>query len=212
MSASEHILLESDVREVPDALAARKVHASIRLRSRLRRRALQLEIIDYYYLSVRAWRSRVPQASYVLDLRFADATPRLSRHVAWRSMAAALFLLAAAAAISDRLVPCLIVMGSAALAALTCAFRTHETVTIYSANGGAKLMEFTAGLGTLRALRLFMTKLAAHTRLASAARRRSRSEHLRDEMREHFRLKEIGTLSVDEYEAAKVRILGQHAH
>ena len=44
-----------------------------------------------------------------------------------------------------------------------------------------------------------------------AARRRSRAAHLRDEMREHFRLKEIGTLSVEEYEAAKVRILHQHA-
>jgi hypothetical protein len=29
-------------------------------------------------------------------------------------------------------------------------------------------------------------------------------------MREHFRLKEIGSLSMEEYEAAKARILGQH--
>jgi hypothetical protein len=27
-----------------------------------------------------------------------------------------------------------------------------------------------------------------------------------------FRLKEIGLLSMDEYEAAKARILGQHGH
>jgi hypothetical protein len=103
-------------------------------------------------------------------------------------------------------------MGLGALAVLTCACRTHETVTVYSASGGAKLMEFTGGLGTLRALRLFLARLAAHTRLATAARRRSRAQHLRDEMREHFRLKEIGLLSMDEYEAAKARILGQHGH
>jgi hypothetical protein len=225
MSATEHILLESDDREVPDPRAPRKVHARIGLKSRLRRRALQLEIIDYYYLSVRSWRSRAPLTAYVLDLRFVDETPRLARHIAWRWMAAALFLIALAAAIAawlgpfssgtrphDWLVPCLTAMGLGTLAVVTCAYRTHETVTVYSANGRAKLMEFTGGLGTLRALRLFLAKLAAHIRLATAARRRSRSEHLRDEMREHFRLKEIGLLSMDEYEAAKARILGQHGH
>ena len=110
----------------------------------------------------------------------------------------------------DWLVPCLTALGAAAIALLTCAYRTHETIALYSNTGGAKLMEFTGGLGTVRALRPFMTKLAAHTRLATQARRASRSEHLRDEMREHFRLKEIGLLSTEEYEAAKTRILGQH--
>ena len=38
-----------------------------------------------------------------------------------------------------------------------------------------------------------------------------RAERLRDEMREHFRLKEAGVLSQEQYEASKARILGQHA-
>jgi hypothetical protein len=38
-----------------------------------------------------------------------------------------------------------------------------------------------------------------------------RSEHLRDEMREHFRLRESGVLSVEEYEASKARILAEHS-
>ena len=48
-------------------------------------------------------------------------------------------------------------------------------------------------------------------RLASAARRRTKAEHLGDEMREHLRLKEIGLLSAEEYETAKVRILDHHS-
>lgn len=223
MSTTEHILLESDVREVPDLRAARKVHARIGLRSRLRRRVLQLEIFDYYYISVRSWRSRSLVAEYVLDLRFVDGIPGLSRHIAWRSMGAALSLIAVASGIAARIgssashwwqhdwLPlCIAVMASGALAALACVYRTTETVTLYSAHGRAKLLQFTGGLGTFRAVRLFMAKLAAHTRLATAARRASKTEHLRDEMREHFRFKEIGLLSTDEYEAAKVRILGQH--
>jgi hypothetical protein len=96
-------------------------------------------------------------------------------------------------------------------AALTCAYRTSETISLHSAHGHATCLEYTGGIGTLRAARIFLTKLAAHTRLAMRARRHSKAAHLRDEMREHFRLKEIGTLSLEDYEAAKARILDQHA-
>jgi len=51
----------------------------------------------------------------------------------------------------------------------------------------------------------------AHIRLAAAARRHTKAEHLRDEMREHQRLRELGVLSVGDYEVSKARILGQHA-
>src|SRR5215468_10195466 len=87
---TEHILLESDHREVPDLRAARKVHARIEFRSLLRRRFVQLEIIDYYYLGVRS-RSRSASLEYVLDLRFVDM-PRVSRHISWRWIAASLLL------------------------------------------------------------------------------------------------------------------------
>jgi hypothetical protein len=59
-------------------------------------------------------------------------------------------------------------------------------------------------------VRPFTQKLAAHIRIAIAARRSSRVEHLRDEMREHFRLKEAGVLPNEEYEACKRRILAKH--
>src|SRR5437879_13673444 len=47
MQTSEHILLESDEREVPALGSARKTHAQVEVTSRLRRCVLQLEIIDY---------------------------------------------------------------------------------------------------------------------------------------------------------------------
>src|ERR1700745_2456363 len=93
MPTTEHILLESDVREIPDLQSARKVHARVELRSRLRRRVLQLEIIDYYYLSVHL-RSLATELEYVLDLRFVDTPLRFARRVAWRCMTPSLVLLA----------------------------------------------------------------------------------------------------------------------
>jgi hypothetical protein len=61
----------------------------------------------------------------------------------------------------------------------------------------------------LRAIRTFLPRLEAHLRIAGA-RRRAGADHLRDEMREHFRLKEAGALTEAEYEAAKKKILATH--
>jgi len=218
--ASEHILLESDERKVPHPRCSRRVHARIELQSRLRRGTLQLELIDYYYLVVRTYRARSVAAEYTLDLRFADSTLALSKHFASRWFIAALalgvlagaiaFRIASSAAPSEWLVACSIVAAMAIAAAVVCAYRTTQTVAMYSAHGRAKLFEFTSGFGAQKGFRLFTNKLAAHIKLAIAARRPVRSEHLRDEMREHFRLRESGVLSLEEYEASKARILAEH--
>jgi len=47
-------------------------------------------------------------------------------------------------------------------------------------------------------------------RLAAAARLSTRAEHLRDELREHYRLKEAGVLAGETYDTSKARILAQH--
>ena len=220
MTVTEHILLETDLRQVPELRDARKSHGRIVLRSRLRRRVLHLEIIDYYYLSVRS-HTHARALEFSLDLRFARA-PQLSRHVAWRWMAASLALIVVPAAIAmairtsawwrkEWLPVSLAVAALWAGTTFVCLYRTTETIRLISTCGAARLLEFTAGPGTFRALRPFVAKLMAHLRLASAARRPTKAEHLRDEMREHQRLRELGVLSVSDYEASKARILGQHA-
>jgi hypothetical protein len=220
---TEHILLESDVREIPALRAARKVHAQIELRSRLRRRVLELRLIDYYYLAVQS-RSRSAKLEYVLDLRFVDSPPLLSRHTAWRWITASLVLLALVVAMAghmgsaatpwwkhDWLRWCAAVTALWAVVTFIAAYRTTETVRLLSTHGRAMTLDFTGGVGTFRVARRFLAQLAAHLRLASAARRPTKAEHLRDEMREHQRLRDIGVLNPDEYEASKVRILAAHS-
>jgi hypothetical protein len=97
-----------------------------------------------------------------------------------------------------------------AIATLVGMYKTTETIRLISINGAATLLDFTAGLGTFRRKRRFLPKLLAHVRAAYGARRRTKAEHLRDEMREHQRLKDIGVLSADDYQASQARILGQH--
>src|SRR5262245_49766661 len=223
MQATEHILLESDERNVPELRSARKVHARLHVRSRLRRRATELALIDYYYLSVRSWRPGRPVAQYVLDLRFADPKLRLARRVAWRWMIATAVLATLAVGVAswirassvpfwqhDWLAVLGILSGLAVGAWLVAMYRTTKTLAIFSVNGQARLLVLTGGVGSFRAIRRFTRTLAAHVKTAMVARRRTRGEHLRDEMREHLRLREAGALSQQEYETSKRRILARH--
>jgi hypothetical protein len=220
LSEAEHILLESDFREVPDPNAPRKVHARIAFRNRLRWRSMQLEIFDYYYLSVSS-QSRSTRLEYVLDLRFVGV-PQVSRHISWRWITASLILMSLAYGIlqfghlatpwwqRDRLAGYAALTAAWVVATLVAIYRTTGTVRLFSTGGAAKLLEYTGGLGTLRDMRRFMAKVAAHVRLAAAARRSTRAKHLRDELREHARLKDLGVLGEADYELAKACILGKH--
>jgi hypothetical protein len=221
MQTGEHILLESEAREVPDPRYSRRLHGRIDVHSRLRRKSLQLELIEYYYLVVRLYRSHSLSAEYVLDLRFVDSSLEFSRRIASRWILTTLALVALATGIAlriqsapvpnDWLLACVVVCGMTIGAALVCLYRTTETVELYSSHGRARLLTFTSGIGAVRALKPFRAKIAAHIRLATAARRPLKWQHLRDEMREHFRLRETGVLSEDEYERSKGHILSGHS-
>ena len=184
---------------------------------------MRLEIIDYYYLSVRS-QTRSAKLEYVLDLRFVDV-PQVSRHISWRWIAASLLLTSLAYGVmqlgpsvlpwSQRnwLIVCAAVIGAWAVTTVGALYRTTETVSLFSIDGAARLLEYTGGFGTLRGngRRRFMAKIAAHVQLAVAARRVTKAAHLRDAMREHFRLRELGVLAEPAYESAKARILGTHS-
>ena len=224
MHAAEHILLESDERDVPELRSARKVHARLHVVNRLRRRSVELALIDYCYLSVQTQRLGRPVARYVLDLRFVDSTLRLSRHVAWRWMIATTVLATLAVGVASWIrasssawwqhdwLPVLgTLAGLAVGAALVTLYRTTKTLTVFSVCGQAKLLEVTGGVGSFQSIRRFSRSLAAHVQIATARRRATRAAHLRDEMREHTRLHLAGVLSGQEYETSKRRILARHA-
>ena len=224
MQAAEHIVLESDEREIPQLRSRRREHASVQCRSRLLRRSVRLSIIDYYYLGVRRAQHPAAPLEYVLDLRFIDPSFALQRRIPWQWIWTAVVLTAAAAvtcvlwyaaemALRERHVAalaCAALLAGTALACLQVAARLVETVTLYSLHGRAAVLEYRGGAGTLRRVRPFLRKLAAHVQLAAAARRASMAENLRDELREHYRLKEAGVLAVETYDACKMRILARH--
>jgi hypothetical protein len=72
------------------------------------------------------------------------------------------------------------------------------------------LVEVTGGIGSTRQGKQFFVELIKSINAAKIERSQPRPQFLRDVMREHHRLRELGVLSEREYEQSKARILAQH--
>ncbi len=88
--------------------------------------------------------------------------------------------------------------------------RTVESLEFISAHGGATLVSVAGGIGSARSGKRFFIELIKSINAAKSSRRQERPQLLRDEMREHHRLRELGVLSEEQYEQSKTRILASH--
>jgi hypothetical protein len=88
--------------------------------------------------------------------------------------------------------------------------RTVESLEFVSMHGGATLISAVGGIGSARTGKRFFVELIKNINAAKAARPQERPQLLRDEMREHHRLRELGVLSEQQYEQSKARILASH--
>jgi hypothetical protein len=99
---------------------------------------------------------------------------------------------------------------AAAGATLMFLRRTVESLEFVSMHGGATLVSVMGGIGSARAGKRFFIELIKSINAAKAARPQDRPQFLRDEMREHHRLRELGVISQEQYEQGKARILASH--
>jgi hypothetical protein len=219
-----HIEAEPEAAPVPVKSPRRKVRTTYALRSRLRGCETEVSILEDHYVSVRSARHGVLK-SYDFDLRFASPKPLLSRHVSWFWLVLALSLAALGGGaiwiLTSRSEASALVANPAFLTApvtLVAAFgaglmflrRTTESLEFVSLHGGATLLSVVGGIGSARAGKKFFIELIKNINAAKAARPQARQQLLRDEMREHHRLRELGALSEEQYEASKARILAAH--
>ena len=71
-------------------------------------------------------------------------------------------------------------------------------------------MRITGGIGSAKAGREFFVELIKSISAAKTVRPQAKQQFLRDEMREHHRLRELRVLTEQEYESSKARILAAH--
>jgi len=198
--------------------------ASYILRSTLRGCSTEVRILQDHFLAVQCERPRQPPKKFTFDLRFANPRPVRVRNVAWLCLGAAIvaclataaaFTWASLAAATLWSHPGFIGGAIGACTALTLLYlflrRTTESLQFTSVHGNAVLIDLVGGIGAARDGKQFVVELIKNIAAAKLARPQPPAQFLRDEMREHHRLRELNVLTQEEYEASKARILAAHS-
>ena len=224
IARGEHIHIEAE----PGSVAAatphrlRKVRTSYVLKSRLRGCETEVSILEDHYVTVRTVRPDAHARKYEFDLRFANPKPLRVRSISWfwLTLAGSMIALAAGglwATWTDAgrwsnaiFLTALVTLFASGGALIMFLRRTVESLEFISMHGGATLVSVVGGIGSARAGKRFFIDLIKSINAAKAARPQDRPQFLRDEMREHHRLRELGVLTDLQYEQSKARILSSH--
>jgi hypothetical protein len=226
MAQTEHISLaaaaDADTSPAPQQYS--RILATFTLSSRFRGLHTELSLRQNHLLQVNALRPGSQPQSYSVDLRFVSPKPILDRNVAWLWVADSFVLLvlaglelsralgAEAATFGNR--AWYIGIGAALAAFITtlwCVRSTTESLRFVSANGNVTVVKVCGGIGSAKTGKKFFVQLIRAIHEAQLTAPDHRRHHLRDEMREHHRLRELGALSQQQYAAAKARILMAHS-
>ena len=224
IARGEHIHIEAEPGSVaaPTPHRLRKVRTSYVLKSRLRGCETEVSILEDHYVTVRTVRPDAHARKYEFDLRFANPKPLRVRSISWfwLTLASSMIALAAGglwATWTDAgrwsnaiFLTALVTLFASGGALIMFLRRTVESLEFISMHGGATLVSVVGGIGSARAGKRFFIDLIKSINAAKAARPQDRPQFLRDEMREHHRLRELGVLTDLQYEQSKARILSSH--
>ena len=224
IARAEHIHIEAEPGTVaaPAPSRRRKVRSTYVLKSRLRGCETEVSILEDHFAAVRTVRPDAQERKYEVDLRFANPKPLLVRTISWfwLSLAACMVLLAAGGLLatwtdagrwsSPIFLAALVLLLASAGATILFLRRTVESLEFVSMHGGATLISAVGGIGSARTGKRFFVELIKSINAAKAERRQERPQLLRDEMREHHRLRELGVLSEQQYQQSQARILASH--
>jgi len=182
----------------------------------------QLSILEGHYLGVHHVRPDGRACQYQFDLRFADPTAVRVRQLAWGWLVAAAVLAAfgvgalesawpGGGSVSGRGIIDGALATFASILALYVAYRrTTESMELRCTEEDAALVSVTGAIGSARRHRQAFVEFTKYIDAARLARPQPRQQFLRDEMREHYRLRQVGVVGDQEHEASKVKILAAH--
>lgn len=202
----EHVFFTSDDLEevVPNTFSAELVQPGVGLR---------LRIFNGTYLAVESWRGR---GEYWLNLAFLDPAPERRVHPLARGFVAAPAVLGAVLLIVTFLLgPAWWKVAAAVITLLLLAvgyamYRSCEKLVFRTRYGRMPVLRISRHQPDRVRLSAFLARLERAIGTAVAERMTTRSQYLRDEMREHRRLLSQGVLKPHQFEAAKTLILGAH--
>jgi hypothetical protein len=212
---AEHILISSD--EGADPSAAQTVRERWRLANPLRRQSTEITVFEEGFAEITQHAARSSRAPFRLDLRYLDPIPSITRVIsarAWWSAAGcaaaalAAFALAYLASLGALAVSFgLVAAAAASVAAAIALQRSHETIEFFTLHGRARVLALVANFGAIKPFRAFVPELSRAIEEAAEDITGDTSAFLRGEMREHYRLRGDGVLSVGSCAESTGRIL-----
>jgi len=214
----ETILLETDDAEHDVVPAVPKtIQRHLKLNNRGRGIRTELILFEEGFLKVSQERRGKRTAEQLLNLRYLDSRPTISRFVAMKPIYVGLGFTGTGALFGSLVyfklflpftLPATVMFVTAAVIAfLLSAYQTKEESTFYTRTGRAQVLTLRATFGCIRALRKLVPELVDAIHRAHTLNMPKREHYLREEMREHYRLQEEGILSKDNCLASTQRIL-----
>lgn len=182
----------------------------------------ELAILEGNYLGVRCIRPNAEPRRYQFDLRFANPVPERIRGVPWVWLASAVALtalgggtlahawIAGHAVLSQGVIGGILATSLGVTAVYRALRRTTESLHFRSVHGNATLVAITGGVGSTNRDQAFFSEITRCIEAARIERAQAPRQFLCDEMREHYRLHQLGILGDSEYESSKARILAAH--
>ena len=219
---TEHILLHAEhAEESRDAETPRTERQRMEINNRLRGIRSEFTFFDDGVLRVREFGWRRGRREVDIQLRHLEPRPALSRHTAtktlWLALGSALVAaLAGVAAYSAVLVvvtlPVTAISTVAAAAlGLLAAYRSREQVTFRTRHGKVAALTLQANLGCIRSYRALVPLLVSAMSESSTHATPDKNRRLREEMREHYRLRQAGILTPEDCDTGTRRILATFA-
>jgi len=224
---AEHFVLEDTTAELPtltNALEAKRELAQdltqeLSVNDRLRKRRTTVRLFAEGWIDVEVERSGREPTSQRIDLRYLDSVPATRRYRPLRLFRAAGILaivtcLAAIPALAGwfplySIATAVVAFTASVGTLLVAAYMSHEKIVFKTLHGRANAIRFTAGLGTLRRFHALLPVIATAIADAAETVHDETAVYLRSEMREHYRLRNEGILTVEECAASTDRILGE---
>jgi hypothetical protein len=214
---TEHISLGEDFAILAGAEEPENISHCFEYKNRLRSRRTQLIFYAEGYLRVREWQRQKKIRDYLLSLRFLSPAATRSRHlptrIAWVATGCAGF--AALCALVSWLSPWNALFTPAALAGAAAAavagfvflYLAHEKTRFRTQAGKSTVLTLVGTADSFKRCRSLVPEIESAIVEAQIKNVENRSDYLRQEMREHYRLLEFGAIDHDACSDATRRIL-----
>lgn len=221
---AEHFVLETGSAPVlsddtPVTRATHRIRERVEIKDRLRAHSTEFVLYEDGMLDVKETRRGKRLKANRLMLRYLDPEPSVDTHNAKPVFKAALVLAGTAAlavllaqfdALALYAEPVAIVAAATALVAvLAGAYLTHERMAFHTLHGRVPALRLRAGFGVQFRYRSLLRRLGRAIEAAGRGTGRDTADFLRQEMREHYRLRKEGVLTAENCGEGTGRILRQ---